>query len=58
LTTGSDAPKVTSAEFGWDHDGVVGEPAGVLEDHADVAEGLLALHQATAEPRWLDAMQV
>jgi uncharacterized protein len=36
-------------------DGVVGEPAGVLEDHADVAEGLLALHQATAEPRWLDA---
>jgi uncharacterized protein YyaL (SSP411 family) len=36
-------------------DGVVGEPAGVLEDHADVAEGLLALHQATAEPRWLEA---
>jgi uncharacterized protein YyaL (SSP411 family) len=35
--------------------GVVGEPAGVLEDHADVAEGLLALHQATAEPRWLAA---
>ncbi len=35
--------------------GVVGEPAGVLEDHADLAEGLLALHQATAEPRWLAA---
>jgi uncharacterized protein YyaL (SSP411 family) len=27
-------------------DGVVGRPAGVLEDYADVAEGLLALAQA------------
>jgi uncharacterized protein len=35
--------------------GVVGAPAGVLEDHADLAEGLLALHQATADPRWLTA---
>jgi uncharacterized protein len=35
--------------------GVVGDPAGVLEDHADLAEGLLALHQATAGPRWLAA---
>ena len=35
-------------------DGVVGAPAGVLEDYGDVAEGLLALHQATGEPRWLD----
>jgi uncharacterized protein YyaL (SSP411 family) len=35
-------------------DGTVGEAPGVLEDHAAVAEGLLALHQATAEPRWLD----
>jgi len=35
-------------------DGVVGEPAGVLEDYGDVAEGLLALHQATGERRWLD----
>jgi uncharacterized protein YyaL (SSP411 family) len=35
--------------------GVVGESAGVLEDHADLAEGLLALHQATAGPRWLTA---
>jgi uncharacterized protein YyaL (SSP411 family) len=34
-------------------DGVVGLHAGVLEDHADVAEGLLALHQATGERRWL-----
>ncbi len=33
--------------------GVVGEPAGVLEDYADVVEGLLALHQATATPSWL-----
>jgi uncharacterized protein len=35
-------------------DGVVGDPAGVLEDYGDVAEGLLALHQATGERRWLD----
>jgi uncharacterized protein YyaL (SSP411 family) len=35
-------------------DGVVGEPAGVLEDYGDVAEGLLALHQVTGEPRWLE----
>ena len=31
-------------------DGVVGQPAGVLEDYADVAEGLLALAQVTASP--------
>ncbi len=36
-------------------DGVVGAPVGVLEDYGDVAEGLLALHQATGERRWLDA---
>jgi uncharacterized protein len=35
-------------------DGVVGVPDGVLEDHGDVAEGLLALHQVTGERRWLD----
>jgi uncharacterized protein YyaL (SSP411 family) len=35
-------------------DGVVGRHAGVLEDYGDLAEGLLALHQATAEGRWLD----
>ena len=35
-------------------DGAVGTPAGVLEDHGDVAEGLLALHQVTGERRWLD----
>jgi uncharacterized protein YyaL (SSP411 family) len=34
-------------------DGVAGAPAGVLEDYGDLAEGLLALHQATAEGRWL-----
>jgi hypothetical protein len=38
-------------------DGVVGEPVGVLEDYADVAEGLLALHQVTGESRWLDVAQ-
>jgi uncharacterized protein len=35
-------------------DGKVGANAGVLEDYADVAEGLLALHQATGAARWLD----
>jgi len=36
-------------------DGLVARHAGVLEDYADVAEGLLALHQVTGERRWLDA---
>jgi hypothetical protein len=36
-------------------DGVVGIPVGVLEDYGNVAEGLLALHQATGERRWLGA---
>ena len=36
-------------------DGVVGDPAGVLEDYADVAEGLLALLAVTGDPRWLAA---
>jgi uncharacterized protein YyaL (SSP411 family) len=35
-------------------DGVVGAHAGVLEDYGDLAEGLLALHQATADGRWLE----
>jgi hypothetical protein len=34
-------------------DGVAGTPAGVLEDHGDVAEGLLALHAVTGDPVWL-----
>src|SRR3954454_6372609 len=34
--------------------GTVGDPAGVLEDYGDVAEGLLALHQVTGARRWLD----
>ncbi len=34
-------------------DGVAGPGAAVLADHADLAAGLLALHQATGEPRWL-----
>ncbi|GAA5151832.1 thioredoxin domain-containing protein [Pseudonocardia eucalypti] len=36
-------------------DGVAGAAAGVLEDYACLADGLLALHQATGEARWLDA---
>ncbi len=35
-------------------DGVAGAPSGVLEDYADVAEGLLALHAVTGEPAWLE----
>ncbi len=35
--------------------GVIGTAAGVLEDHACLAEGLLALHQATGAARWLTA---
>jgi uncharacterized protein len=35
-------------------DGTVGEPAGVLEDYGAVAEAFCAVHQATAEGRWLD----
>jgi len=34
-------------------DGVVGHPAGVLEDYADVAEGLVALLSVTGDQRWL-----
>jgi uncharacterized protein YyaL (SSP411 family) len=34
-------------------DGVVGAPAGVLEDYGCFAHGLLALFQATGELRWL-----
>ncbi|MFF5291420.1 thioredoxin domain-containing protein [Paractinoplanes globisporus] len=34
-------------------DGVAGEPAGVLEDYGCVAEAFLAVHQLTADGRWL-----
>ncbi|TNC29609.1 thioredoxin domain-containing protein [Amycolatopsis alkalitolerans] len=34
--------------------GQVSEAAGVLEDYACFADGLLALHQATGDPRWLE----
>ncbi len=33
--------------------GVPGNAVGVADDYGDLAEGLLALHQATGEPRWL-----
>ncbi|MFP5336450.1 MAG: thioredoxin domain-containing protein [Actinomycetes bacterium] len=36
-------------------DGVAGAPAAVLEDYADLAEGLFALHAVTGEPSWADA---
>ena len=35
-------------------DGVVGAALAVAEDYGDLAEGLLALHQATGEARWLE----
>jgi uncharacterized protein YyaL (SSP411 family) len=35
-------------------EGVVGSAPGVLEDYADLADGLLALYQATGDPRWMD----
>lgn len=35
-------------------DSVVGSAVGVLEDYACLADGLLALHQATGSGRWLD----
>jgi uncharacterized protein len=35
-------------------DGVVGQPAGVLEDYADVAEGLLVLAQVSGSRELLD----
>jgi uncharacterized protein YyaL (SSP411 family) len=33
--------------------GVVGTANGVADDHGNLAEGLLTLHQATGEPQWL-----
>ncbi len=36
-------------------EGVVGAAMGVADDYGNLAEGLLALHQATGEPRWLMA---
>jgi uncharacterized protein YyaL (SSP411 family) len=33
--------------------GAVGDAVGVAEDYGDLAEGLLALHQATSDQRWL-----
>ncbi|AOS61650.1 thioredoxin domain-containing protein [Actinoalloteichus hymeniacidonis] len=34
-------------------DGTAGSARAVLEDYGSLAQGLLALHQATAAPRWL-----
>ncbi len=36
-------------------DGAAGSAAGVADDYGNLAEGLLALHQATGEARWLEA---
>jgi uncharacterized protein YyaL (SSP411 family) len=35
--------------------GVVGDAMGVADDYGNLAEGLLTLHQATGDPRWLSA---
>ncbi len=37
--------------------GHVGAASAVADDHGNLAEGLLALHQATGEPRWLSAAE-
>jgi len=34
-------------------DGEVGTAVAVADDYGDLADGLLALHQASADPRWL-----
>jgi uncharacterized protein YyaL (SSP411 family) len=36
-------------------DGAAGGAAGVAEDYGNLADGLLVLHQATADPRWLES---
>ncbi|ABS02591.1 protein of unknown function DUF255 [Kineococcus radiotolerans SRS30216 = ATCC BAA-149] len=49
--------EVHRVDGGWRRvscDGVAGRPAAVLEDLADLAEGLLALHAATGERRWFE----
>ncbi len=38
-------------------DGRVGRAHGVADDYGNLAEGLLALHQATGEPRWLEVAE-
>jgi len=38
-------------------DGVVGSPAGVLEDYGCVAEAFCAVHQVTGDGRWLERAQ-
>ncbi len=35
--------------------GVVGDAAGVADDYGNLADGLLTLHQASADPGWLTA---
>jgi uncharacterized protein YyaL (SSP411 family) len=35
-------------------DGIVGDPAGVLEDYGSVAEAFCAVHQLTGDPAWLE----
>jgi uncharacterized protein len=35
--------------------GVVGAAMGVADDHGNLAEGLLTLHQASGDPQWLTA---
>jgi uncharacterized protein YyaL (SSP411 family) len=38
--------------------GTVGTARGVADDHGNLADGLLVLHQVTGELRWLDAARV
>ncbi|GAA1891029.1 thioredoxin domain-containing protein [Lapillicoccus jejuensis] len=51
LVDDGDGPRLRRSS----RDGVVGAAAAVADDHGDLAEGLLTLHQATGDPRWLRA---
>jgi len=45
-----DGPRLTRTS----RDGVAGRSPGVLADHADVAEGYLALYSASGDPVWFE----
>jgi uncharacterized protein YyaL (SSP411 family) len=53
LTAGSGANSARLTRTS--RDGLVGSSAGLLEDYACVASGLLALHGVTGDPRWVQA---
>jgi uncharacterized protein len=50
-----DVHRVDGRLYRTSRDGHVGPAAGVADDYGNVAEGLLILHQVTADPQWLVA---